>query len=275
MRIALFETSSYGGGVAIAEDERILAERRLDPQRKHARDVAPAFDDLTRGLGLHPRSLDLVLVNIGPGSYTGLRVGLMSARTLAWATGAQLVGVDAMSALAASALRLAEAGSTGAIAAGSNAERPGFARPNRIRVIIDGQRGLVYAADLSPGDGRPDALASGGDPKGGACPWMSAIRDLDANSAVRILPATEWAAELVPGDLVTGPALDRYESLLSAEIPRTSASERQPDLPGLLSVGLARYRQGRRDDPMTLEPLYLRASSAELKWTARKAQSTG
>src|SRR5262245_35428723 len=99
-RILLIETSGRAGLVALAEGDRLLAEHRLDEARRHARDLAPATAGLLGAAGWHPRDLHAVIASRGPGSYTGLRVGLMSAKTLAYATGCVLLALDTFAVIA-------------------------------------------------------------------------------------------------------------------------------------------------------------------------------
>jgi tRNA threonylcarbamoyladenosine biosynthesis protein TsaB len=100
-RLLIIETSGRVGQVALAQGESLLAVRRLDEARRHARDLAPAAAELLAAQGWRPRDLDGVLVSRGPGSYTGLRVGIMSAKALAYATGCALLAVDTFTAIAA------------------------------------------------------------------------------------------------------------------------------------------------------------------------------
>jgi tRNA threonylcarbamoyladenosine biosynthesis protein TsaB len=110
-RLLILETSGRSGQVALAEGESLCAVCHLDEARRQARDLAPAVAELLAGQGWRPRDLHGVVVSRGPGSYTGLRVGIMSAKTLAYATGCALLAVDTFFALAlqapAAALRLA------------------------------------------------------------------------------------------------------------------------------------------------------------------------
>jgi len=99
-RLLILETSSAVGKVAVAQGQRLLGLRCLEAARRHARDLAPAVADLLAGLGWKPQSLHAVIISRGPGSYTGLRVGLMSAKTLAYATGCALLAIDTFSAIA-------------------------------------------------------------------------------------------------------------------------------------------------------------------------------
>ena len=71
----------------------MLSERVLDATRRHARDLVPAVADLLRQQAWRPHDLGGVAVSAGPGSYTGLRVGIISAKTLAFALGCKVIAV--------------------------------------------------------------------------------------------------------------------------------------------------------------------------------------
>jgi tRNA threonylcarbamoyladenosine biosynthesis protein TsaB len=102
-RLLIIETSSQAGQVALAAGERLLGVRHLDEARRHARDLTPAVRDLLVEQGWKPRDLHGVVVSRGPGSYTGLRVGIMSAKALAYATGCALLAIDTFAAIAGQA----------------------------------------------------------------------------------------------------------------------------------------------------------------------------
>jgi tRNA threonylcarbamoyladenosine biosynthesis protein TsaB len=102
-RFLLIETSGRSGHVALAEGEALLSTRRLDEARHQARDLAPAVADLLASAGWKPRDISAVVVSRGPGSYTGLRVGLMSAKAFAYAAGCALLAIDTFAVIAAQA----------------------------------------------------------------------------------------------------------------------------------------------------------------------------
>jgi len=99
-RLLIIETSDKPGVVALADGDQLRGERRLDEARRHARDLAPAAATLLEEQGWRARDLEGVIVSRGPGSYTGLRVGVMSAKTLAFAVGCRLLAVDTFAAIA-------------------------------------------------------------------------------------------------------------------------------------------------------------------------------
>jgi tRNA threonylcarbamoyladenosine biosynthesis protein TsaB len=94
--------------------------------RRHGRDLIPRLKELFETAGLRADDLELVAVGIGPGSYTGLRIGLTAAKTLCYATGAALIGLDSLEIWACTS----------------------SAAPGRIHVVADAQRGDVYAAEF-------------------------------------------------------------------------------------------------------------------------------
>ncbi len=102
-RLLLLETSGRVGRVGLAEQEKLVAERQLDAARRHARDLAPAVRDLLKRQGWRPKDISAILVSSGPGSYTGLRVGTMSAKAFAYATGCRILGIDTFAAIASQA----------------------------------------------------------------------------------------------------------------------------------------------------------------------------
>lgn len=99
-RTVILETSTPIGHVAIARGPQLLGSRKLSSSRRHARDLVPALKELLEDVGWKPREVELVIVDRGPGSYTGLRVGIISAKVMAYAVRCRLVAVDAMEVLA-------------------------------------------------------------------------------------------------------------------------------------------------------------------------------
>jgi tRNA threonylcarbamoyladenosine biosynthesis protein TsaB len=96
----ILETSGRVGQVALAEGQDLRGVRQLDEARRHARDLAPAVAALLAEQGWAPREVQAVIVSRGPGSYTGLRVGIMSAKTFAYATDCALLAVNTFEAVA-------------------------------------------------------------------------------------------------------------------------------------------------------------------------------
>lgn len=97
----VLETSGRAAKIGFARGGAIVRAVQLDDSRRHARDLASTIDGFLKADGLTPRDLTGIVVSRGPGSYTGLRVGLISAKALAYALGCQLIAVDTFAAIAA------------------------------------------------------------------------------------------------------------------------------------------------------------------------------
>jgi tRNA threonylcarbamoyladenosine biosynthesis protein TsaB len=99
--ILAIDTSGFEGSIAVSDDRRILEERSLATEgRRHAQTLVLQVDRVLKSLQLAPGDVDAVAVSIGPGSFTGLRVGVVFAKTFAWANAAKLVAVDTLRAVA-------------------------------------------------------------------------------------------------------------------------------------------------------------------------------
>ena len=109
MRVLAVDTTTARGGAALVSDEGVLAEARVRTTDGHSRWLLGAVEALLCGVGIAAQELDAFAVSIGPGSFTGLRVGLSSVQGLALASGRPCVGLSALELLARSALGAGEA----------------------------------------------------------------------------------------------------------------------------------------------------------------------
>ena len=99
MKIAAFDTSSKALTLAILEDETLLAQMTLNIKKNHSITLMSAIDFLMNSLDMKPTDLDRIVVAQGPGSYTGLRMAVATAKTLAHTLKIELVGVSSLLAL--------------------------------------------------------------------------------------------------------------------------------------------------------------------------------
>jgi len=96
------ETSGRAGTIALLQDDELRTEIELTASgRRHARTLVPEIGRLLREHALQPQQIRLIAVSIGPGSFTGLRVGLVCAKTFAYAVGCPITGIDTFQAVAA------------------------------------------------------------------------------------------------------------------------------------------------------------------------------
>jgi tRNA threonylcarbamoyladenosine biosynthesis protein TsaB len=102
LNVLAIETSSSRGSVALLDDDRVVAGCTLGEGSRHGRELLPCIDVVVGG---DPLRVDLVAVSAGPGSYTGMRIGITFARTFCIETRAPLVGVSSLDVIAANVPR--------------------------------------------------------------------------------------------------------------------------------------------------------------------------
>ena len=99
MKVLAFDTSSKALSLSILEDKQLLAETTINIKKNHSITLMPAIDFLMANLDLTPKDLDRIVVAKGPGSYTGLRIAVATAKTLAHTLNIELVGMSSLLAL--------------------------------------------------------------------------------------------------------------------------------------------------------------------------------
>lgn len=124
MKILAIETSTMLGGVAVADENGLIAETRLNVKSTHSERLMEIIDRQLRQSGMTLGDIDAFAVASGPGSFTGLRIGLGTAKGLCYASGKPLVMVPTLEAYARNFLFT---------------EQP-------VCVMLDARRGEVYAA---------------------------------------------------------------------------------------------------------------------------------
>ncbi len=127
------DTAGSACSVALWADGKVLAHEIAATQHGHAVALAPMLDRLTAATGIEFKALGGVAVSCGPGGFTGMRVGLATARALALAIGCPVIGIGSFQALAATAMR--SGGHHGAA----------------MLAVLDSRRDELFAAEL---DGR-------------------------------------------------------------------------------------------------------------------------
>ncbi|AUJ25135.1 tRNA (adenosine(37)-N6)-threonylcarbamoyltransferase complex dimerization subunit type 1 TsaB [Virgibacillus dokdonensis] len=100
MNILAMDTSNQVLGVAIQQDDTILGEMVTNLPKNHSVLLMPAIDRLMQEVNMKPEQLDKIVVAKGPGSYTGVRIGLSTAKSMAWALNIPVIGVSSLEVLA-------------------------------------------------------------------------------------------------------------------------------------------------------------------------------
>jgi tRNA threonylcarbamoyladenosine biosynthesis protein TsaB len=102
VKILAIDTSNYPLGIALIDGERVLGEYCTNIKKNHSLRVMPAIEMLMKECETKPEDLTKIVVANGPGSYTGVRIGVTIAKTLAWSLNIPLVPVSSLATLAAS-----------------------------------------------------------------------------------------------------------------------------------------------------------------------------
>ena len=100
MRILAIETTERIPTVAGIESGKVVLEQSLDPEKRSAQSLAPGMRSFCDQAGWQLPSIDLIAVSIGPGSFTGIRVGVTTAKAFAYAIGAEVLGVGTLETIA-------------------------------------------------------------------------------------------------------------------------------------------------------------------------------
>lgn len=220
------ETSASRGGIALVRDGQMLGERVFEEGLVHGREIAPAIKHVTDEAGVSLKSLDLIAVDTGPGSYTGVRIGVASAKTLAWALETKLAAVLSLDALAEAAKQLGPV----------------------IIPVLDARRGQVYTAAYEVKSNEASRISG---------PAITGLDDF-----VRTLPAPA---------VLLGDAIERFPDRFPVRDGITHAPK-EYWIPGariIAELGRRAAERGEFADSVSLQPLYLRPSEAELKLGVR------
>ena len=240
MKILAFDTSSRSGSVALLDDGNLVREITAADAHTHALWLMPAIRDLLDGCGLDVSSVGLFALTVGPGSFTGLRIGVSTAKGLAWPLHRKVMAVSTLESLA---LNLRFSGMT-------------------VCPMLDARKGEVYTALyrfsgkkmeavlrdtlMAPKD--LFALLSSGDAPTGQVAFLgngAAVYKKEIEGAVKdahIVPEPLWHIR------ASNVALIAYEGLLSGRTPLS---------------------------PSELLPVYLRKSEAEIKGKAPPPPPSG
>lgn len=183
MRIVAIETVDKAGSVAALEGQQTLASRKLGDRQRSLQTLVPALGELLKELSWQPRDVELVAVATGPGSFTGLRIGVATAKTFAYATGAEVLGIDTMAVLAA--------------------QVP--AEHQRFAAILDAQREELFIADFERDAGGKNIRRSG--PRiEGATSWLATLGEGDVVTGPGV---KKWLRQLPAG--VTAVAEEHWQ----------------------------------------------------------------
>ena len=234
MSILAIDTATQVSSVAVASRAKLAAELTLQARLTHSETLLPHIEQVLQMAGVEKAALDGIAVSIGPGSFTGLRIGLAAAKAMAYALAKPLVGVSTLAALAA------------------HFPVPGV----RIVAMLDAQKGNAY---YEPFVWEQGALVSR------QTAAVAPLADIIAACSQSTMPV------VLTGDIVAKRVRDKMT--LPAHVQVAPAQQLMPRAANVAMLGLARLERGEADNVMALEPCYIRRSEAEVLWEKRHPEA--
>ena len=221
------ETSGMTGAVALRRDGLLVESVSLETSgRRHAQTLIAEVDALLRRAGQCAQDLNLIAVSIGPGSFTGLRVGVVFAKTLAYAIGCRLAAVDTLRAIAAACPT----------------------DVSEVFVVSDAQRGDLFVGHYRLGNTAVGPVRVG---------------DIAIESTDLLCQRFRDIASDGSNIAISGPAAATIPT--SSSVGQLPAEFHQPRAEYIAQLGEQQMHFGDLVDPWQLEPFYLRRSAAEEK----------
>ncbi len=226
------ETATDVCSVALLKDESLVQEAALAQPRAHSTHLVPLIQETLQTAGLSPSDLNLIAVSQGPGSYTGLRIGLSTAKGLAYALDIPIIGVSTLEALAL-------------------ASTPHASANNLILVAFDARRDELFAAGFHYTPNAPIVLAP-----------VLPVQNLTLSEVHTFL-----SAHLPSHVVAVGNGINKILEGLEADKAKTwlvlDGETCPPTAHTVAEIGWACYRAGNQDDVAAFEPSYMKAFFAK------------
>ena len=233
MKVIGIETSGSVGSVAVCDDDTIVGKRTFGKILNHGKEIVSSLKAVFDEIRWEPNDIDLIAVSVGPGSYTGLRIGVTCAKTLAYGLGKPVIDVPTLDVLSETVENDVE----------------------NLCPVIDAKRKKVYAC-IYAGTGS-DKAVSGSGKRGAEKKRISDYLIILPNELLNILPKPV---------LLFGDGVLPYKDVFTQnKVIIDSNRQIIADAVNVARLGLKRYERGKRCEINSLTPMYLRRSEAEEK----------
>jgi tRNA threonylcarbamoyladenosine biosynthesis protein TsaB len=255
MLVLAVESATDAAGVAIADDDGVLVQATLSRGRRHAETIAPAVEFCCATASVALAEIDALVVDVGPGLFTGLRVGVGTAKAFAYALKRPLVTLSSLDILARAA-----SVASGILFPSDPAPNYSASHESRVRIIpvLDARRGEVVSAEFTVRDAPGHELdRSGSD-------------DLQSPDELATKLSGRAHAERVHPVLVGDGAI-RYAPIFSTvpNVRFAPAWLASPPVAVLATMGVEAAVRGEFRDPLTVGPMYVRHADARINWEKR------
>ena len=254
MVILALDTTTPEGSLAVARNGVLLADQVGDSANTHGQRLPEEATSLLRTHGLSLRSVDVYVVCSGPGSFTGLRVGLATIQAFALAHGRSIVPIPALEALAYLAITAPERSKTDSIGS-----------------IMDAHRGEVFAALYAPpSDEKTSSYIQG------SVRLFPPLKPLFSPTVGKLEAVLmDWHTALVGRSVhLVGRGTAEAAMLLEAKMGSRPVflADPPPLAPIMTRIGAARAMAGKAIKPHAVRPVYVRRSDAEIARSRRPRQ---
>ncbi|GAV10462.1 tRNA (adenosine(37)-N6)-threonylcarbamoyltransferase complex dimerization subunit type 1 TsaB [Paenibacillus sp. NAIST15-1] len=276
VKVLALDTSTSTMALALLHDKRTAAQLESQAERNHSLKLVPAMQSMLKDLDWKGVDLSLLAVGIGPGSYTGVRISVTAAKTMAWAWGKPVVGVSSLHALALSGLEAVREGkvSDGALKIGRDWVYP----------LVDARRGQVYTARFRTGtdtgavevEDKTSRQEPEWDAQLGYRVQEDGIRLFSqvAEEVAHLLQSTDLEPVDIPehvwfvGEIE--PHMERIAALQEQFGDRIQAVPCMMKAHWIGRIGSKAFHQGEIGDTHRLEPNYTQLTEAESKLLAKE-----
>jgi len=242
MLILGIETATMTGGVALLSENKLVSEYDLSIRTTHTARLLPAIDQILKDSSVNKNEIDGIAISIGPGSFTGLRIGLAAAKGLALGLGIPLVGVPTLKALA------------------GNIPFASY----QICPILDAKKKEVYCSLFRY-----------------ACSLPAPENDdgpLNPDQLVRLIPyqvvsPDNILKQIYEKTIFLGDAVDVYHDFIVERLGDLAlfapVAQRLPRAATVAEMGILKLKNGEYLDLLSSEPIYIRPSDAEISIDTR------
>ncbi len=232
MPILAIDTATMVSSVAVADEKKLLGELTVQTRLTHSETLLPHIQQVLKMAGVGKNQLKAVAVSLGPGSFTGLRIGLGAAKAIAYGLNIPIIGVPTTEALAWH-----------------------YPVPGIVTIpFIDAQKGNVYSGIYAWKESKIVEL--------------SPVQVYTLDEALELCGQQDKTVMAV-GDMVQKKLANRQDLPANLQIPPQHMV--MPRAANVAMAGLSRLAQAKVDSVMNLEPIYIRRSEAEVLWEKRQA----
>lgn len=223
MKVLALDTSTLMASVAVVEDNNLLGEYSINQDMTHSENLMPMIEEVLRNLDIEIKEIDLFAVALGPGSFTGLRIGLASIKSFAHVLDKPIIGVSTLEGLAHN-----------------------LAYSDIVIPMIDARRDRVYTGVYAWKDGQLEEVVETG---------IQEIGDI-------LELAKQYDRPVITGN-GSLEYKEQIREILGEDVDIARLGDNVCRAASIAGLAVEKYKAGQRDSYYSLAPDYLRPTQAE------------